>query len=81
MLRLVPGGQLVLYSATPVIDGRYVLQDQLDPLLQSHAASWTWEELDPDVFGEELERPVYEAVERIAVMGLSARVPSLLASV
>ena len=29
-----------------------------------------YEELDPDVFGEELEQPGYELVERIAAVGL-----------
>lgn len=78
--RLAPGGQLVLYSASPVIDGRYVLVERLEPLLRSHASAWSWEELDPDVFGEELDRPVYEQVERIAVIGLRASVPPRLAS-
>jgi hypothetical protein len=78
--RLTPGGRLVLYSASPVVDGRYVLKEQLEPLLQSHASTWTWEELDPDVFGEELDRPVYSQVERIAVVGLIASVATTLAS-
>lgn len=77
LARLSPGGRLVLYSASPVVDGRYVLREQLEPLLQAQASTWTWEELDPDVFGEELDRPAYEQVERIAVVGLVAKVATL----
>jgi len=32
-------------------------------------------ELDPDVFGEELENPPYAAADRIAVVGLDALRP------
>lgn len=70
------GGQLVLYTGVPIIDGRNPLQDRLEPHLRAFAASWTWEELDPDVFGEELERLPYRDVERIAVVGLDATVAS-----
>ncbi|MNF15327.1 hypothetical protein D3C80_2178860 [compost metagenome] len=31
---------------------------------------WTYRELDPDVFGEELLTPGYQRVERIAVVAL-----------
>jgi hypothetical protein len=33
----------------------------------------TYEELDPDVFGEELEQAQYAQVERIAAVGLRVR--------
>jgi hypothetical protein len=32
-----------------------------------------YEELDPDVFGDELDRPAYAAVERIAAVLVTAR--------
>jgi hypothetical protein len=28
-----------------------------------------WRELDPDIFGEELGKPAYDDVERIAAIG------------
>ena len=34
---------------------------------------WRYEELDPDVFGEELEVPAYRQVERIAAVLLTLR--------
>jgi SAM-dependent methyltransferase len=68
--RLRPGGRLLLYTATPVIDGEHVLWPQIAPLLRGVRHAYA--ELDPDVFGEELERPAYSEVERIAVVGLDA---------
>jgi methylase of polypeptide subunit release factors len=68
--RLQPGGRLLLYTATPVIDGEHVLWPQLVPLLRGVRHEYA--ELDPDVFGDELERPAYARVERIAVVGLDA---------
>ena len=34
-----------------------------------------YEEIDPDVFGEELEHPPYDRVDRIAVVGVTIDVP------
>ena len=68
--RLRPGGRLLLYSATAVVDGEHLLWRKLAPLLGKARADYL--ELDPDVFGEELERPAYSSVERIAVVGLDA---------
>jgi release factor glutamine methyltransferase len=68
--RLQPAGRLLLYTATPVIGGEHVLWPQLAPLLRGVPHQYA--ELDPDVFGEELERPAYSGVERIAVVGLYA---------
>ena len=61
-------------TGVPIIDGRNPLQDRLESQLRAAAASWTWEELDPDVFGAELEREPYRDVERIAVVGLDATI-------
>ena len=68
--RLRPGGRLLLYTATPVVAGEHVLWPQLAPLLRGIRHRYV--ELDPDVFGEELEKPGYGEVERIAVVGLDA---------
>jgi len=68
--RLEPGGRLLLYTATPVVDGAHLLWPQLEPLL-GHA-QFDYRELDPDVFGEELDRPAYAQAERIALVALDA---------
>lgn len=66
--RILPGGVLILYTGSPVVDGRVLLVDELAPLLADRDARW--EDLDPDVFGDELDRPAYSDVERIALLGL-----------
>jgi SAM-dependent methyltransferase len=70
--RLVPGGLLILYTGTPVIGGIDVFFESAEPLLKLHASQFRYEEIDPDVFGEELERPAYAGADRIAVVGLVA---------
>ena len=71
--RLEPGGRLVLYTATPILEGgRDPLRQALDPVLES-AGEASYQELDPDVFGEELERAAYARAERIAVVAVIAR--------
>jgi methylase of polypeptide subunit release factors len=75
LARLAPGGRLVLYTATPVVDGRHALEAELAPALE-RAEEVAYEELDPDVFGEELEREAYADVERIAVVALTCRRPA-----
>jgi SAM-dependent methyltransferase len=71
--RLAPGGTLVLYTGAPVVAGVDQLLEALRPLLDPTGFSHRYEELDPDVFGEELEHAAYEAVDRIAVVGLTAK--------
>ena len=73
--RLAPGGTLLLYSGAPVVDGEDVLLAALQPLLDVRDVEARYEEVDPDIFGEELERPAYAQVERIAVVTLRVRRP------
>jgi methylase of polypeptide subunit release factors len=75
--RLSPGGRLLVYTGAPVVEGRDVFRAAVEPLLESARARFTYAEIDPDVFGEELDRPVYASagVERIAAVGLTATMP------
>lgn len=66
--RLAPRGRLIVYTASAITDGTDPFLQALEPLLG--ARSFRYEELDPDVFGEELERPAYAMVDRLAVVGL-----------
>jgi len=68
--RLTPRGRLVLYTGAPIVDGRDVFRDAVSTHLTR--AQWTYEELDPDVFGEQLDQPAYAEVERIAAVALVA---------
>ena len=45
---------------------------ELMVLFDGFDGTWTYSEIDPDVFGEELERPVYADIDRIAAVGLVA---------
>jgi len=71
--RLSPGGSLLLYTGVALRAGEDPLLGQLGPALQRSGACWRYRELDPDVFGEELERPAYAEVERIAAVLLEVR--------
>lgn len=72
--RLPAGGQLLLYTGTPVCDGVDKFYESLQPLLRSRELSHTYGEIDPDVFGEELDRPAYARAERLAVVFLDVTV-------
>lgn len=69
--RLALGGSLVLYTGVAIVAGEDPFLAAVKPLLGSDAFGWTYRELDPDVFGEELTQPGYERVERIAVVALT----------
>jgi methylase of polypeptide subunit release factors len=70
--RLQPGGRLLMYTGSAIVDGRDAFREAATAALEAAGCDWTYREIDPDVFGEELERPEYADVERIAVVGLVA---------
>lgn len=69
--RLERDGTLLLYTGVAIVDGNDLFLNAARALLTSDAFGWTYHELDPDVFGEELEMSGYERVERIAAVALS----------
>lgn len=71
--RLAPGGTLLLYTGTAIIDGTDRFRTSVVPLLDDDTLEWHYQEIDPDVFGEELEEPAYEDVDRIAAVLLTIR--------
>src|SRR5205814_2619567 len=72
--RLYPGGRLFLYTGTPVIDGRDCFLQAVRPLLDARQLSFTYEEIDPDVFGDALARAPYDCADRIAVVALTVNI-------
>jgi methylase of polypeptide subunit release factors len=70
LLRLAPGGRLVLYTGATIVRGRDTLLEILRPALDGSGWPWRYGELDPDVFGEELDEPAYVEAERIAAVGM-----------
>lgn len=71
--RLRPGGQLLLYTGVPILDGRDPFLAAVEPVLQRAGCHFRYRELDPDVFGEELDLPAYAAADRIAAVALTAQ--------
>lgn len=67
--RLAPGGRMLLYSGSAIVDGRDQLRQALNDALQASGCSLRYEELDPDIFGEQLSEPGYGDVERLAAIG------------
>lgn len=69
--RLAPGGTLLLYTGVAMINGRDPFLQTMQQRLANQSCSWDYRELDPDVFGEELLKPAYANVERIAAVALT----------
>ncbi|MFC7499068.1 methyltransferase [Enterovirga sp. GCM10030262] len=67
--RLEPGGRMLLYTGVAIVDGRDALCEALERALPDLGCGLRYREIDPDIFGEELEKPPYADVERIAAVG------------
>jgi hypothetical protein len=67
--RLEPGGRMLLYTGSAIVAGRDPLRLTLAERLPALGCSLRYREIDPDVFGEELGRPEYADVDRIAAVG------------
>lgn len=68
--KLARGGVLLLYTGGAIVGG----EDRFKIALHEALCDFdvTYREIDPDVFGEELDRADYFDVERIAVVGVVA---------
>lgn len=66
---LAPGGTMLLYTGAAVTNGAAPLIEAVQQACDRSGATVRVEELDPDVFGEELAAPAYHCVERIAAIG------------
>jgi methylase of polypeptide subunit release factors len=69
--RLAPGGTLLLYTGVAMLAGRDPLREHCKASLAERDFVWSYREMDPDLFGEQLLEPGYETVERIAAVVLS----------
>jgi len=70
--RLAPGGTLLLYTGVAVVNGEDPFRVAATGQLSSAGLAWTYEEMDPDVFGEELAEDAYRTADRIAAVVLTA---------
>lgn len=71
--RLSPGGRFLLYTGSAIVGGEDRLRDALVARLDPDRFSLAYREIDPDIFGEQLDEPGYEEVERIAAIGAVIR--------
>ncbi|KQQ89098.1 methyltransferase [Massilia sp. Leaf139] len=70
--RLRPGGTLLLYTGIAIVDGCDEFLAAIRPRLEAACSQWRYEELDPDIFGGQLDCEGYEEVDRIAAVWLRA---------
>jgi SAM-dependent methyltransferase len=77
--RLSPGGTLLLYTGSPIVGGKDRLLQDIEHSFGGSDLIWSYDEVDPDVFGEELETEAYSSADRIAAVLLTARQPGALA--
>jgi methylase of polypeptide subunit release factors len=67
--RLAPGGRLLLYTGAAIVGGRDELKQALEAAAGEGGHFMRYREIDPDIYGEELDMPAYREVERIAAVG------------
>lgn len=68
MDRLADKGRVLLYTGSAIVRGEDALRDSLTAEAEQRGLQLDYRELDPDVFGEELAKPQYRDVERIALV-------------
>lgn len=80
MPHLAPGGRLILYTGAAIVDGHDAFLNNVRTLLAADSWPFRYRELDPDVFGEELDSPAYAQAERIAAVALVIQRPQSMHS-
>ena len=66
--RLDPGGRMLLYTGSPVVEGEDMVLTALSELAAERGACLEYAELDPDILGGTLRQAAYASVERIAAV-------------
>ncbi len=71
--RLAPNGTLLLYTGAAIVEGRDPFRAAIEErLAAAPGITWSYREVDPDVFGEELAGGAYATADRIAAVVLTA---------
>lgn len=70
--RLAPGGGLVLFTGSAIVEGADPFREAAGALCAEAGLTWTYREFDPDEYGEELDDPAYAEAERLALVILTA---------
>jgi methylase of polypeptide subunit release factors len=76
MDRLKPKGRVILYTGSAIVSGEDRLAAALRREADKRGYTLRYREIDPDVFGEELSKPQYREVERIAVVAAILTAPA-----
>jgi SAM-dependent methyltransferase len=71
LVRLAPGGVLLLYTGSAIVDGEDVFRARAQQMLHQGGFAHSYVEIDPDVFGEELAGGAYGQADRIAAVTLT----------
>ncbi len=66
--RLAPGGTLLLYTGTAIVDGVDHIRAAITAQLNDIDVEWEYREIDPDIFGDSLLEPAYAGADRIAAV-------------
>lgn len=66
--RLESGGTLLLYTGSAIVTGKDHFYAALQKRLKKAKVEWQYREMDPDIFGEELETLAYSNADRIAAV-------------
>jgi methylase of polypeptide subunit release factors len=69
--RLAPNGRFLLFTGVAIQQGGDGFHQEASKILEPFGAQWSYREVDPDVFGEELDHPPYDEVDRIALKVLT----------
>jgi len=76
MDRLKPEGRVILYTGSAIVNGEDRLAAALQREADKRGYKLRYREIDPDVFGDELSKPQYRDVERIAVVAAIVTAPA-----
>jgi hypothetical protein len=68
--KLAPGGRFIMHTGVSIVDGRDVVHEALRGMIPDVGYSHEYRVLDPDIFGDELDKEPYAKVDRIAAIGL-----------
>ena len=68
--RLSPRGRFMLYTGSSIVDGHDHFADRARDIAAKSGCTIDYQEIDPDVFGEELANAAYARVDRIAAVGV-----------
>jgi methylase of polypeptide subunit release factors len=71
LAHLNSGGTLLLYSGAAIVDSCDPFRQAVEQKLQNQPVQWTYQEMDPDIFGEELLCKAYARTDRIAAVVLT----------